>query len=630
MESPTSHQASRSVKTLSLCPALNVEKVAGRMLERQRTELLSQSLPDSPTSPSHSLGAISNTTRDSTMRGFVCAASAPSMALRGISAEAGDLSRRQSSQLEGSGVFPHHHTSSSFMPMDVYGFSDEMDHALLPRRVSMMLLLEEHTESQCRPQRLKTRMEEMAEQIQQSRGGGTLSTQASVASTASSSPNRLTGRALHHAVFNSLKQNEKMLTEINSKSAVELEVDFRKDSNGRYADNDLHDEGEDHPALNRLRNRQMYNRVASIRFQDNSNSGLPEQKMPDQETSRCMKSLKSLLIRDGIGDDSMSIRSNSSMRHVIDSFTSGPIKSGSMRRGEGSLRRSVVHTVLNGSNFPSIRGRNDNRFDQSILLSLEQSFAGMAERRLRQMEESIVPKRRSKAQTHDLLFLPNEAAPPRNLNTREGERYTGHLGRPSDIQKRIQKEKLLLIKANPAAFQPDVADKAEARHQTMIEVARMRFDDSVKSQMQGKEVDSFFKSLQGLRVARPFFLPPIYSKDKIERQQRVIAVQKVWSLDKSIFVQRMKETESRQLLDDEKIKSTQFDLDWQRVVSKERFRRQIGIVERGKSRTKKNAEEELLEVKDEISNAKDALRSIFTFYSCDNGPLDSDRSLVLT
>ena len=365
--------------------------------------------------------------------------------------------------------------------------------------------------------------------------------------------------------------------------------------------------------------------------------------MPDRQPSRCMKSmisLKSVLLRDGIGDDSMSIRASSGMRHVIDSYASAPIK-GSMRRGEGSMRRSLASTVLNGTKFPSIRGRrwvilslrgirhltssflslSDHRFDQSMLLELEQSFADAANNRLRKIEQSIMPKKRknqNQNQNHLPMdpSLPSETAPPRDV---------------CDVMHRkLEKEKLLLIKANPAAFQPEIADKAEARHQTMVEVARMRYEDSVKSQFQDKDVDQFFKSLTGLRVARPFFLPPIYEKDKIMRQRVVVVKQKVWSLDKSLFAQRAKETENKQLFDDEKIRKAQFDLDWMRVVSKERFKRQIGIVERGKSKSKKNVEEELSEVQEEIFQAKDALRSIFLYYSSDNGPMDSMEMLMMT
>lgn len=41
-------------------------------------------------------------------------------------------------------------------------------------------------------------------------------------------------------------------------------------------------------------------------------------------------------------------------------------------------------------------------------------------------------------------------------------------------------------------------------------------------------------------------------------------------------------------------------------------------------------EEELNEVQEEIFLAKDSLRSIFIYYSCDNGPMDSGDALTMT
>lgn len=67
-----------------------------------------------------------------------------------------------------------------------------------------------------------------------------------------------------------------------------------------------------------------------------------------------------------------------------------------------------------------------------------------------------------------------------------------------------------------------------------------------------------YGTLQELSSQRPFFMSPVLQREKVERpfienRQRVVK-EVLWSVDDSIFAQRKKENEARDLYDTEKVR----------------------------------------------------------------------------
>ena len=148
-----------SLKTnLSLIPALDSRRVAEHILERQRTQLAEETRD--------ALRGDALQKRISTTLSHVSAAE--SMARR--------VSDRQPSRRESSANLHLAGDSPRGEDMDMC-LSDDVDHALLPRRASIMLMLEEQERIRRLIPRQKTRMEVLADEMSQSMGGGALSTQ---------------------------------------------------------------------------------------------------------------------------------------------------------------------------------------------------------------------------------------------------------------------------------------------------------------------------------------------------------------------------------------------------------------------------------------------------------------------
>lgn len=92
-----------------------------------------------------------------------------------------------------------------------------------------------------------------------------------------------------------------------------------------------------------------------------------------------------------------------------------------------------------------------------------------------------------------------------------------------------------------------------------------------------------------------------------------------WQCDTSLFAQRKKENDSRGLLDTEKTLKRQFMLDWDRIVSKSRFRRLVGREDAGVRKEGQGLEEELNEIRDELYSKFNVLRMAFIYYSMMSG-----------
>lgn len=195
---------SRSASTkprLSLCPTLDAELVAESILERQRHELAELELGSEA---KDSLMARQSTTAIVDHR-----PSLPSLLKR----RSGTLSI-----VDAGGSMSHRSRAPSERSGQDELNDHEMDIALLP--TSLLLLLEEEM-----PQpRQRTRMEELVEQAQQSRGRRALATTQGPTISSKTKTPKLTSTALHQAVSKSLKHNGLMLKQINTSSAMELEV----------------------------------------------------------------------------------------------------------------------------------------------------------------------------------------------------------------------------------------------------------------------------------------------------------------------------------------------------------------------------------------------------------------------
>lgn len=93
----------------------------------------------------------------------------------------------------------------------------------------------------------------------------------------------------------------------------------------------------------------------------------------------------------------------------------------------------------------------------------------------------------------------------------------------------------------------------------------------------------------------------------------------IWRVEMSIFAQRKKENDSRGWLDSEKTLNKQFALDWERIVTKSRFRRLVGREDAGVRKEGQNLDNELEEIRDELHAKRDFLRMLFVYYSMYSG-----------
>ncbi|KAG2452447.1 hypothetical protein HYH02_002689 [Chlamydomonas schloesseri] len=185
--------------------------------------------------------------------------------------------------------------------------------------------------------------------------------------------------------------------------------------------------------------------------------------------------------------------------------------------------------------------------------------------------------------------------------------------------------------ANPAAYSEEAAEAAEAAYRALAERAKLRLrrllaepttDQAAARQLQNAvmELGSF----------RPFFLPPVLERTKMERaplEHR--REEKRWLLDESIFAARRKENEARDYFDSEKVRKAQLRLDWERIACKTRFRKMVARSDLGVKNDGQRLEEELGEVRQELEKHAGLIRSAFIYYSAANGALTSTNILQM-
>ncbi|KAG2452449.1 hypothetical protein HYH02_002691 [Chlamydomonas schloesseri] len=188
--------------------------------------------------------------------------------------------------------------------------------------------------------------------------------------------------------------------------------------------------------------------------------------------------------------------------------------------------------------------------------------------------------------------------------------------------------------ANPAAYSEEAAEAAEAAYRALAERAKLRLRRLQAEPTTEEAVDRQLKlAVTDLGSQRPFFLPPVLDKKKVERpfieKRQVVVKEVVWTLDESMFAQRKKENEARDLFDTEKVHNQQLSLDWQRVVSKTRFRKMVARGDLGVKNGGQRLEEELGEVRQELEKHAGLIRSAFTYYSMSAGGITSSDILQM-
>ncbi|GLC40789.1 hypothetical protein PLESTB_000022500 [Pleodorina starrii] len=177
--------------------------------------------------------------------------------------------------------------------------------------------------------------------------------------------------------------------------------------------------------------------------------------------------------------------------------------------------------------------------------------------------------------------------------------------------------------ANPAAYHEEVAEAAEAAYRALSERAQLKLR---KLQQEPTTQEAPLRQLEGalreLTSQRPFFLPPVISRPKVERtfvESDKKPKRSLWNVDDSIFAQRKKESESHEVYDTEKIRQQQLNLDWKRVVTKARFRRMVSKGDLGVKEDGQSLDEELGEVREELQRRGDFIRPAFVYYSLMGG-----------
>ncbi|GIL52460.1 hypothetical protein Vafri_8339 [Volvox africanus] len=188
------------------------------------------------------------------------------------------------------------------------------------------------------------------------------------------------------------------------------------------------------------------------------------------------------------------------------------------------------------------------------------------------------------------------------------------------VRERRKKLYEALQAANPAAYHEEAAEAAEAAYRALSERAQLKLQKLLQeATTEEAPVRQLEEALRELTSQRPFFLPPVIPKPKLERTFKEADIahckESSWNVDESLFAQRKKESESHELYDTEKVRLQQLNVDWKRVVSKARFRRMVSKGDLGVKEDGQSLEEELGEVREELQRQSDFIRAAFIYYS---------------
>ncbi|GMH44651.1 hypothetical protein BSKO_12603 [Bryopsis sp. KO-2023] len=210
--------------------------------------------------------------------------------------------------------------------------------------------------------------------------------------------------------------------------------------------------------------------------------------------------------------------------------------------------------------------------------------------------------------------------------------YTGSYG-PKSFRKALSDKVIKrLVEVNPVAFEKDAAAQAEEEYRAAAEKARSKLRTFSMEPNDEKASTHLIDCIKDLRQERPFFNLP-KANHEVPRRLEVVGRRRksrIWQCETSLFSQRKKENDSRGLMDTEKALNKQFNLDWERIVTKSRFRRLVGREDAGVRKEGQGLEEELDEIRDELHAKRDILRMAFIYYSMMSGHSQSSNILQLS
>jgi len=201
--------------------------------------------------------------------------------------------------------------------------------------------------------------------------------------------------------------------------------------------------------------------------------------------------------------------------------------------------------------------------------------------------------------------------------------FTGSKGKPSALIQQLRKGYEAVAASNSLAFDEFEARDAEETYRLKAETARMyemRFETEPNN---NKTAENFFYSLEDLISARPYFKLPAANqlRDKYERRPWSLAcggeqalAKPAWSLEKSVFLRRKQESDSKDFFDTPKLLERQVEIDWMRVVAKKRFVKLIRMSDIEIAEGHQNINEELEEINQVVMNNYMTIRSAFIYF----------------
>ncbi|GAX75748.1 hypothetical protein CEUSTIGMA_g3191.t1 [Chlamydomonas eustigma] len=214
-----------------------------------------------------------------------------------------------------------------------------------------------------------------------------------------------------------------------------------------------------------------------------------------------------------------------------------------------------------------------------------------------------------------------EAAGPR-----EWEINSISYGKADIIREKLRDTRSVVIERNPAAFKEEIASQAEARQLELADKARQKYQSLSQHESQIRSDDPFMKAISKLQVERPYFMPPVYQKIRVQRARTEAVVvreeKKKWNVYQSIFADRQRDSDSHDVFDSKQARMSQFHVDWSHLSSKPRFQKMLGFYADVKGRSDK-LQRQLEAIREEVSKYQNELRSIFQYYSMVTRPMQS-------
>ncbi|KAF5832674.1 hypothetical protein DUNSADRAFT_11381 [Dunaliella salina] len=199
---------------------------------------------------------------------------------------------------------------------------------------------------------------------------------------------------------------------------------------------------------------------------------------------------------------------------------------------------------------------------------------------------------------------------PKVPPTPDGQRYSGAFGRVGKQRQRLLDEQRALLSRNPAAYEEDHARQSEDKIRKLAAEAHLQLQRSGGPSSDSRTIREFMKSIKLLQSQRPFYLPPIQAKERVQR--------KPVEASKSMFEERRQMSETREIIDTDRVKQNQFDLDFSRVAAKPLFCKLLTRIDENMRQSLGNfrLDQYIGMLHEKMSAYRDQLRSIFIFYSC--------------